>query len=314
MRIVSLLPAATEWVFAFGAGDDLVGRSHACTYPASAGRLPVLTAPAFAGGDSAEIDRAVRDQIQQGLSLYRVDLERLRALAPDLILTQTQCEVCAVSLPELERVLAAWMEARPEVLSLAPMTFKEVLDGALRIGHAIGRLESAMHLIAGAERDLRALHEQLGLGGRTPRGDRPAVACIEWLEPLMTAGHWMPDVVDLAGGRVVLSERGAPSRYVDWEDLRAADPDVLLVMPCGLSLEETRAELAYLTERPGWSSMGAVREGRVYLFDGDAYFNRPGPRLYRSVTLAAAALHPDRLAPEALSVDPWEMTALRGPR
>lgn len=307
MRIVSLLPAATEWICAFGAGDALVGRSHECDTPASVQDVPVVTAPTYEHeGDSAAIDAAVQDQLQQGLSLYEVDLERLRALEPDLIVTQAQCDVCAVSLPQLEAVLADWSGAAPEIFSMEPMTLKAVLDTALRLGRAIDRSEAAMQVIAAKERRLKRLRDRLGIDRRTDPETLPTVACIEWMEPLMTAGHWMPDVVEMAGGRAVLAEGGAPSRTVAWNDLRAADPDVLAVLPCGFSLNETVRDLHYLTGRDGWGELRAVRAGRVALLDGNAYFNRPGPRLYRSIALLAHVLHPDHIGTEALDMAAWE--------
>ncbi len=309
MRIVSLLPAATEWLYAFGAGDLLVGRSHACDYPAEAQRAPAVTRPTFGeAADSASIDRAVRATVQQGLSLYAVDLDALRELKPDLIVTQAQCEVCAVSLDALEVALADWTGARPQVFSMEPLSFKQVLDAALRLGRAVGRMPEAMRVVAEGERRLRDLHTRIGRHRDGSLADRPTptVACIEWIEPLMTAGHWMPDLVDLAGGRAVCAEAGAPSQYVAWDEIVAADPDVIAIAACGLGVEQALRDLHFLTERPEWNTLRAVRDGRVFVFDGDAYFNRPGPRLVRSVELLAAALHDDAgVEPEA-----WEMRSL----
>ncbi|MEP0549036.1 MAG: cobalamin-binding protein [Rhodothermales bacterium] len=309
MRVVSLLPAATEWLYTFGAGDLLVGRSHACDYPAAARDLPAVTRSTFRGdGDSAAIDAAVRDTVQRGLSLYDVDLDALRTLAPDLVVTQAQCDVCAVSLDTLEAALADWTGARPQVFSLEPMTFKQVLDAALRLGRTVGRLPDAMRVVADGERRLRDLHERIGRRRDGTLADRPTptVACIEWIEPLMTAGHWAPDLVDLAGGRTVCAEAGAPSQYVAWDAIVAADPDVLAVVACGLGVEQALRDLHFLSDRPEWTALRAVRDGRVFVFDGDAYFNRPGPRLVRSVELLAAAFHGDAGAePES-----WEMRSL----
>ena len=307
MRIVSLLPAATEWIAAVGAEDDLIGRSHECDTPASVQDVPVVTRPTYeSDGDSAAIDAAVQAQLQQGLSLYEVDLEQLRALEPDLILTQAQCEVCAVSLPQLEAALADWSGRQPEILSMEPMTLKEVLDVALRIGRTIGRAEMAMQVVAAKERALQQLRNRMGLHRRTDPDTLPTVACIEWMEPLMTAGHWMPDVAEMAGGRAVLAEKGRPSQVIEWSALRAADPDVFAILPCGFTLDETRRDLHYLTERDGWNDLRAVQNNRVVLLDGNAYFNRPGPRLYRSIELLAAAIHPDRADAKALAIEPWE--------
>ena len=306
MRIASLLPAATEWICAFGAEDALSARSHECDHPPSVADVPVVTQATYDGsGDSKAIDDAVQSTLQDGLSLYDVDLDRLRALDPDLIVTQDQCEVCAVSRSQLDDALAAWNGPAPEVLSLKPQTFKEVLDGALRLGRAIDRTDTAMQVIADLERRLQALRASLGVERRTDPETLPTVACIEWMEPLMVAGHWMPDVANHAGAQALVTEAGAPSQTIDWEDLRAADPDAIAVLPCGFTLDETVRDLSYLTDRDGWSDLSAVRNGRVFLFDGTAYFNRPGPRLYRSVALLADALHPGRGSLDPPPA-PWE--------
>lgn len=297
MRIVSLLPAATEWLCAFGAADLLVGRSHACDFTREGQAVPVVTQPSVdVGGDSAAIDRTVHGTLQQGLSLYDVDLDALRDLAPDLIVTQSQCEACAVSLDALEAALAGWTEGQPELFSFAPKTFKQVLDAALRLGKRVGRMPEAMRFVAERERELKLLRDRIGArrDGTVEGRPAPTVACIEWVEPLMTAGHWAPDLVELAGARAVAAEAGKPSAYVAWDEVVAADPDVLAVTACGLTVQQALRDLHYLTERAGWKDLQAVRDGRVYVFDGDAYFNRPGPRLYRSVELLAAALHPAR--------------------
>jgi len=306
MRIVSLLPAATEWVCVFGGVENLVGRSHECDYPESIQDVPVVTAPTYdSDGDSAAIDDAVQGQLQEGLSLYEVDLERLRALEPDLIVTQDQCEVCAVSLPELETQLGDWTGGAPEVVSMRPQTLKEVLDEALRLARGMEALDAGMEVLANLETGLRVLREEIGVDRSTNPQSLPSVACIEWLEPLMVAGHWMPDVVEMAGGRPVLGTAGEPTRPVEWGAVREADPDVMALIPCGFTIEETRRDLHYLTDRPGWDEMSAVQNNRVALLDGNAYFNRPGPRLYRAIEVLASVLHPDHRRPDPLVAD-WE--------
>jgi len=306
MRIVSLLPAATEWVSVFGGAEDLVGRSHECDYPESVQDVPVVTAPTYeSDGDSAAIDDAVQGQLQEGLSLYEVDLERLRALEPDLIVTQDQCEVCAVSLPELETQLEDWTGSTPEVVSMRPQTLKEILDEALRLARAMDALEAGMEVLANLETGLRVLRDEIGVDRSTNPQSLPSVACVEWLEPFMVAGHWMPDVVEMAGGRPVLGTAGELTRPVEWDDVREIDPDVFAVIPCGFTIEETRRDLHYLTGRPGWREMSAVQSQRVALLDGNAYFNRPGPRLYRAIEVLASVLHPEQLRPDPPVAD-WE--------
>jgi len=296
MRIVSLLPAATEWICEFGAAESLVGRSHECDFPAAVQDVPVVTEATYdADGDSADIDAAVNAQLQKGLSLYQVDLDRVKALDPDLIVTQDQCEVCAVSLPGLRADLGDWLDEEVALFSMQPGTLKEVLDEALGLGRAMDRLDPAMKAIGDLETGLRALRNQIGVDRSTNPQSLPSVACIEWLEPLMVAGHWMPDVVEMAGGRAVLGTAAEPTRRVNWASLRDTDPDAIALMPCGFTIEETRRDLHYLTEREGWAELSAVREGRVALLDGNAYFNRPGPRLYRAIEVLASVLHPERV-------------------
>ena len=314
MRIVSLLPATTEWICEFGGMADLVGRSHECDYPPEIQDRPVVTAPTYdAEGDSAAIDDAVQSKVQDGLSLYDVDLERLRELDPDLIVTQDQCDVCAVNRSELEASLADWTGSEPSVFSMQPQTLKEVLDEALRLGRAVDRLETAMQALANYETGLRGLRDQIGVDRTTNPQSLPSVACVEWLEPLMVAGHWMPEVVEMAGGRAVLGTAGEPTRRVEWADLRDADPDAIVCMPCGFTIEETQRDLHYLTERDGWNDLSAVQNERVALLDGNAYYNRPGARIYRAIEVLASVLYPDLsldLAPAA-----WERQWLfRGTR
>ena len=319
MRIVSLLPAATEWICEFGGAGDLVGRSHECDFPPEIRDRPVVTAPAYdASGDSAAIDDAVQAKVRsearapgvkESLSLYDVDREKLRELDPDLIVTQDQCDVCAVSRSELESGLAAWTGSEPTLFSMQPQTLKQVLDEALRLGKTIGRLDTAMQALANLETGLRGLRDQIGVDRTTNPQSLPSVACIEWMEPLMVAGHWMPDVVEMAGGRAALGTAGEPTRRVEWEVVQEVDPDVIVCMPCGFTIEETQRDLHALTERDEWTSLAAVQAGRVAVLDGNAYYNRPGARLYRAIEVLASVLYPD-LPIEPAPAD-WERQWLR---
>jgi iron complex transport system substrate-binding protein len=312
MRIVSLLPAVTEWVYTFGAGNALVGRSHACDYPSEVSEVPVVTrADVETDTDSAGIDRNVRRRISDGMSLYDVDLERLKALAPDVIITQDQCEVCAVSLEALEEWVSNEVSEQTTLLSIAPRTLKDAFDTALRIGRAIGRLETAMQVVASGEKRLQRLMDRLGINreGKLRGAERPSVLCIEWIDPLMAAGHWMPDVVEKAGGTALLGRAGEPSHYISWPEVLEVDPDVIVFVPCGYDLKTTRDDLGRCSDRTGWNRLTAVREDRVYLLDGSAYFNRPGPRLYRSIELMAKVLHPDRVQTLEPPVRDWELAA-----
>lgn len=290
-RIVSLLPSATEIVCALGLRDALVGRSHECDHPPGVEALPACTRARLADGTSREIDGRVRDLVSRGLSVYDVDAALLRELAPDVVVTQDQCEVCAASLADVEDALGEWLEARPRVVSLSPVLLGDVWDDVRRVGEALGVGSRARALAD-------ALTERVSeVGERTGGLTRPTLACIEWLDPLMSAGNWVPELVALAGGRSVLAESGRHSAWLEPAALAAADPDVVVCMPCGFDLERTRRELGPLAERPAWRSLRAVRQGRVYLTDGNAYFNRPGPRLADSLEILTEILHPEQFPP-----------------
>jgi iron complex transport system substrate-binding protein len=291
-RIVSLLPSLTEIACALGLRERLVGRSHECDYPPGVAELPVCTEPKFAvAGTSGEIDERVRALVRDGLSVYRVDPERLRALRPDLVLTQDHCEVCAASRSDVEAALRSVTGAAPRLLSVAPATLSEVWASFAAVAEAAGVPERGAALAA-------ELTERVGcLGEETAAlGTRPRLACVEWLDPLMSAGNWMPELVALAGGRSLLGRSGAHSPVIRFEELAAADADAILVLPCGFDLARTRAELPLLTERPGFAALRAARAGRVYVADGNQYFNRPGPRLVESLEILAEILHPGRFA------------------
>jgi iron complex transport system substrate-binding protein len=292
LRIASLLPSTTEIACALGFRDALVGRSHECDFPAGVETLPVLTeAKLDARAASRAIDDRVKQLVGEGLSVYRVDAEKLRALAPDVILTQAQCEVCAASLSDVEAALADWTGARPQVVSLQPATLGDVWGDFERV--------AAAHGDASRGRDLaRRLTARIAdLGERAARAaserGRPSVACIEWIDPLMSAGNWMPELVSLAGGAPRFGTPGAHSPWLAWEDLVAADPDAILVIPCGFDVARTRAELEPLCGREGFADLRAVRAGRTFLADGNAYFNRPGPRLVESLEILCQMLHPE---------------------
>lgn len=292
-RVVSLLPSATEIACALGFEERLVGRSHECDFPPSVRALPALTeAKLDASRPSAEIDAQVRGLVRDGLSVYRVDVERLRALAPDLILTQDQCEVCAASLADVEAALAQCLGAAPRVLSLDPRTLGDVLRDVARVAAALGAQERGRALAAALSARVSELGERAA-----GQPSRPSVACVEWIDPLMTAGNWMPELVALAGGRAAFGETGRASAWTRWEELREADADVLVVLPCGFDLARSRAELGPLRAQPGFETLRAVRSGRAFLVDGNQYMNRPGPRLIDSLEILCELLHPQAFAP-----------------
>jgi iron complex transport system substrate-binding protein len=288
LRVVSLLPSATEIVAALGFADRLVGRSHECDFPAAVAHLPALTSSKLdAEGTSYAIDQRLRGIVQEGLAVYRVDGERLRALAPDVIVTQDQCEVCAVSLKDVETAVCAWTDHAARIVSLSPAALGDVWADLARVAAALGAPERGESLVGALEARVAAI---AACASAAP--DRPRVACVEWIEPLMAAGNWMPELVTLAGGVNLFGEAGRHSPWLDWADLRAADPDVILVAPCGFDIARGRRDLPALEALPGWSGLRAVRAGRVCIADGNQYFNRPGPRLVESLEILAEILHP----------------------
>ena len=283
-RVVSLLPSATELVVAAGRGEALVGRSHECDYPPFVEALPVCTATKLERGlTSRQVEDRVQEIVRQGLSVYEVHAERLRALKPDVIITQTQCAVCAVTPADLDASLASWVGAPPALLSLAPETLDDVWGDLRRVGEAIGAWDAAEGAVEELQRRFAALRARgAGLGWR------PRVACIEWIDPPMAAGNWAPELVQAAGGEALFATAGEHSPWLRWEDLIAADPDVIVLMPCGYRIAQTLADLSALSHRPGWRDLAAVRADRVYAADGHHYFNRPGPRLVESAEILAA--------------------------
>jgi iron complex transport system substrate-binding protein len=290
-RVVSLLASATEIVCALGKRDLLVGRSHECDYPPEVRALPRCSDPSFAvEGTSAEVDRAVKHAAKDALSIYRVDEHRLRELKPDLILTQTQCEVCAVSLKDVELVLSAELRRECKVLAVSPNRFLDVCDDILRIGEAIGARHEAVDLVTTMRSRLA------GLSARVSLLPKPSIAVLEWLDPLMAAGHWIPELVEAAGGRDAFGAAGKKGPWLSFDQLRAADPDVLLAAPCGFPIARTRPEFSGLLARPEWRDLRAVREGRVFVGDGNEFFSRPGPRLVETAEMLAEMLHPDEVS------------------
>ncbi|HUT51025.1 MAG TPA: cobalamin-binding protein [Alphaproteobacteria bacterium] len=287
-RIASLLPSGTEIVCALGFREALVGRSHECDFPGGLAALPVLTQSAFAGaGTSAAIDRDIRRLVEDGLSIYRVDADRLRALAPDLIVTQDQCKVCAVSLDAVTEAVAEWTGAAPDVVSLVPAGLDTVWTDFARVAAALDAEPAGAALIAGLQARIE------GIAGRAATLDpKPRVACIEWIEPLMAAGNWIPELVALAGGEDIFGVAGAHAPWIDAAALAQADPDVIVVMPCGFGIERAAAEMAALEAQAFWPSLKAVRAGRVFLVDANHYFSRPGPRLVDSLEILAEIFHP----------------------
>jgi iron complex transport system substrate-binding protein len=284
--IVSLLASATEIVCALGFEEALVGVSHECDYPESVRVRPICTEPVIdVSKGSAEIDSQIKDIVARGLSVYRVDAERLKALAPDVVVTQTQCEVCAVSEAEVEAALADWTGGRPRLVSLRPDSLADIWRDILAVAAALDAPREGEALVARLQARMAAV-EARHRGVPVPR-----VACIEWIEPLMAAGNWMPELVAMAGAENLFGEAGRHSPWMEWADLAAADPDLIVVLPCGFDIPRCLAEMPGLEGQPGWAGLRAVRAGRVFLADGNQYFNRPGPRIADSLEILADILH-----------------------
>lgn len=288
MRICSLVPGATEVVAALGLQRDLVGISHECDYPPSLAQIPVMVRPRVESHrlSSAQIDAQVGALLSAGTGLYELDEPQLLAARPDLIITQDLCDVCAVTPSQLNHVLLT-LTPQPRMVTLNPRRLEDILRNIETLGVALGQEEAGRQFATQLRGRLDAVRTN-----RSPETKRPRVACLEWLSPLYTAGHWVPDMVEAAGGIDVLATAGTPSHKVEWDRLCASAPDVIVLMPCGFTVERTRAELAAVTEHPQWKSLPAVQRGAVFLVDALAYFSRPGPRLIDGVEQLAAIFHP----------------------
>jgi iron complex transport system substrate-binding protein len=286
MRICSLLPGATEIAYLLGLGDQVVGVTHECDYPAEAKHKRVIVRSAIDPNrmSSQEIDRKVSELLQAGKGLYAIDEQALQEAAPDLILTQGLCDVCALDYNEVAQA-AERLPLAPVIVSLNPHSLNDVIEDISRIGAATRREATAEALM----RDLRRRIEQIGF--REP-AFRPRAVCLEWFDPLYVAGHWVPEMVALAGGHDVLGRPGEPSFKVDWSAVRDARPDVMLLMPCGFDVRRAVKESTPLRALPGWDELPAVRRDNVYAFNGSAYFSRPGPRLVHGLEILARVIHP----------------------
>jgi iron complex transport system substrate-binding protein len=290
-RIVSFLPAGTEMVHALGAGRELVGRSHECDYPSSVETVPVVSRPSLILDDASPeaIDRAVADQMKSGDTLYRIDEVLLRDLRPDVILTQNLCRVCAPSGDELTRAVRKF-ELQPEVLFLTPRNIAEIIENIIAVGRAIGRPDEAESLVRDHEERLAKVRAAVA------NAPNRRVVFLEWTEPLFSGGHWVPEMISLAGGYDPLGRPGEDSVRMDWDDVVKAQPEMIIVSPCGYRLERA-AELA--------RKMPQMSDATVYAVDANAYFARPGPRVVEGVELLAHLFHPD-LVPWSHAGRPWE--------
>lgn len=292
MRIVPLIASATEIVHALGMGDHQVGRSHECDFPPQVTNLPAVTEPKFQlDGTSYQIDQRVKAILQEGLSVYRVDSAALDALQPDVIITQSQCAVCAVSLADVEAAVCDMIGSRPKIVCLEPNSLDDIFADIRKIASALDVSDRGEDLITSMQARMSEIARGARFGATVPR-----VASIEWIEPLMAGGNWMPTLIDMAGGRNLFGEAGRHSPIMNWEQVVKADPDILIITPCGYSIAQTLDEMPTLIARPGFRELKAVRTGRVFVCDGNQYFNRPGPRVVESLEILAELFHPDLFA------------------
>lgn len=288
MRICSLLPSATEVLFALGLGDSVAGVTHECDFPPEAATKPALIRPRVdPNAQSGDLDRSVRELMSRGESLYAVHDDLLREMAPDLIITQDLCHVCAASPDDLASALAK-MPKTPRILTLQPHTLSDVWNDIRRIGEATGKFREADEFGKLQESKVAAVRAKVR-NART----QPRVACIEWLDPVYVGGHWVPEMVEAAGGVDILGRAGEPSFTVSSEQVIAAAPDVIIVMPCGFDVNRTVKELERTPLPASWNQLPAVRDGRVYIVDANSYFSRSGPRLAEGVAILASLLHPE---------------------
>jgi iron complex transport system substrate-binding protein len=290
MRICSLVPGATEVVAALGLQQHLVGISHECDYPPSLAQVPVMVRPRIESHrlSSAQIDEQVGSLLSAGAGLYELDEPRLLAARPDLIIAQDLCDVCAVTPSQLDRVIRT-ISPTPRLITLNPRRLEDMLQDIVTIGQALQQEGVGQRFAIELRSRLDAVRTKV-----SSETTRPRVACLEWLSPLYTAGHWVPDMLEAAGGIDVLATAGTASQKVDWDRLSASAPDVIVLMPCGFTVQRTKDELATVTEHPQWRTLPAVQRGEVYLVDALSYFSRPGPRLIDGVEQLAAICHPTR--------------------
>lgn len=288
LRIVSLIASATEIVCALGLRKSLVGRSHECDFPPDVKALPQCTAPKFRlDGTSYEIDQRVKALVVEALSVYRVDAAKIEELKPTHIITQDQCEVCAVSINDVEDAICALTSTCPVVVSLKPDSLADIWNDIMRVGTACGVAQKAEELVRSLQESMQMIAKRA-----SEKGKQPKVAYIEWIDPLMAGGNWMPELIELAGAISLFGESGKHSPWMTWEELVASQPDLIVVAPCGFDIARTMSEMNLLIDNPQWADLRAVQDGKVFVADGNQYFNRPGPRVVESLQIFAEIIHP----------------------
>jgi iron complex transport system substrate-binding protein len=290
VRIVSLIPSGTEILASLGLIDKIVGRSHECDYPPEIEKLPVCTqARLNTNAQSKDIHLEVNNLLQSALSIYQIKTDILEKLQPTHIVTQDQCDVCAVSLSDVEKAVANLTQNPPKIISLQPNALKDVWADIERVAHVFD--VDSLQVIENLEARVKIVQQRTK--GLSATEALPTVACIEWVDPLMVAANWIPELVELAGGKPLFAVTGQDSTQLKWETLIASNPDIVIFMPCGFDLNRTRTEAQLLISRPEWQKLRCSKSGRVYITDGNAYFNRSGPRLVESLEILAEILHPE---------------------
>lgn len=295
IRVASLLPASTEILYAVGKGDCIVGISHECDFPAECRTKPVLTESKLdAHALSEEIQRDISKLIAESLSIYRIKTDLLRELKPNVIVTQHQCSVCAVSYDTVKEAVAKVAGGAPKIVSVSPSRLDDIFEDIYHISNAAGAVEEGKRLVEHMNERIN----EIGNLSRTADG-RPTIAVLEWINPLMGSGNWMPELADLAESEHMFGDVGQRSLRIDWADLEKADPDIIVVAPCGFRLEQTMRELPQFTSHPSWSRLKAVQTSRAFAVDGNSYFNRPGPRIVDSLEILARITHPELMGDPA---------------
>lgn len=303
LRIVSLIPSGTEILAALGLTKNIVGRSHECDFPPEIQDRPVCTqARLNSNSSSSEIHNQVNNLLQNALSIYQINTDTLEKLQPTHIVTQDQCDVCAVSFGEVEKAVATLIKDAPKIISLQPNILKDVWTDIERVGNLFG--VDSTQVLENLEARVKIVEQRTK--GLSKTESLPTVACIEWTDPLMMAANWVPELVEFAGGKSLLSQVGQHSSQLKWEDFLLSNPDIIIFMPCGFDLNRTRQEAQLLAHRPGWEQLHAKHTGRIYITDGNAFFNRPGPRLVDSLEILAEILHPE-IFQYGYKANAWEL-------
>ena len=287
-RVLSLLSSTTEIIYALGCGDRLVGRSHECDYPEEVSELPICTIPKFnVDGTSREVDDEVKSLVQSSLSIYYINEKLLKELKPDIIFTQSQCEVCAVSVSDVENALKNITGLSSRVISVEPNSVEDIFNDILTIAEILNVRKKGKELVELIKAKIDSKEKIVY------QKSSPSVAAIEWIDPLMAAGNWVPQLIRVAGGKNLFGEAGKHSPWMKYNDLVEQDPEIIIVMPCGYDIKKSLIEIKTLERKKGWGSLKAVRNRNVYITDGNQFFNRPGPRIIESLEILLEIIHSD---------------------